>query len=800
VNGYLACVRIPAIFFIATCSVLAIAQKPNGAYQPTPGKAIPWSINEAKTLIWDGTPYLPVGARVDGTVASIQAAKSIGIQDVIVELPAGGTGWDDALKTLESNQQRYLIDITSLVPMAKGYAIEPQAYSISGITESRKIEATIPGATSALTILVTKRDNNVEKITRRTLENGRLSMDVKPLNDLEHILLIYPEMKSLEQPDLWEALDEHRDTLVTSLKKHHPGAGLRGIVNPLGRMVSLSRNELRFVPSGPYFRYELRTYLEKKYRNVDVAQRAWSLSANELKTFDEMARLAPLWAGARGISELWDPTTDKLIPCDQRRSAIWKDMKDVVLAAGGRRYQRLNAAIRQVTDVPVVQEWSGWAPAYEGDSIAVDGIGCKISGETPTQQLESGSRAASTIYRWKTPGWFLATSIDAPSDATQWGSLVDDLSSLGARGWFFKNSSGDAGKTIATIAAQKAGDRSLAQFASTAVFFPENAANPATVQRLPSGKWWLPSPAAGNRVDLGSKFYGYRLDDGANSFFAIWSNNAPTRVKLRTTKPKQMSFLAVDGSDPNPKFVKNGVEVTIGQFPLLVYGTNDIPVPDPAVQETIARFAALAKLAEQRKQDYLEERYGFADALAGLDVNPGGSFSTMRQWYWRLGGRYADYLWMEAEFSKNHNFSETQLRLGASNSYVLSLRTTLEAYAQSYYADYSFAARSESELEVWIAARIPAEMRQYVTLNIGGQVLGIQGEGLSKYGDGFAWYKLGTSRVVPGMNKIQLSVNAAQGAELAIDSILLYPGTFRPNGVIPPDPIDFSSVVIKKGG
>lgn len=799
VNGYLASVR--SIVFLSLClAAMAHAQKPNGVYQPGKGQPVAWTINDAKTLIWGGAPYLPVGVRVDGTAASIQAAKAGGIQDVLVELPAGGTNWDTAIKALEAAQLRYLIDISSLAPMARGFAIEPQAYSISGITEPRKIEATIPGATSVLTVLVTKRDNNVEKVSRRTLENGRLSMDVRPLNDLEHILLIYPEMKSLEQPDLWEAMDEHRDTVVTSLKRHAPGSGLRGIVNPMGRVMTLARSEVRFVPNSPYFRFELRTYLEKKYRNVDVAQRAWSLAANDLKTFDEMARLAPLWAGTKGIPELWDPTTDRLIPCDLKRSSIWRDLRDVVAAAGARRYQRLTAAIRQAVDVPVVQDWSGWASAYEGEFVSVDGIGARVTGQTPSQQLNSAGTAASTIYRWKSPGWFLATSIEAGGESFQFAATTDDLASLGARGWFFVASKPADLAAIAAVSVQKANETSLAQFSSTAVFFPENAANPAATQKLPSGKWWLPSPASGNRVDLGSQYSGYRINDGPNSFFAIWSTKPAHRVKLRTTKGKQMIFNTVDGSDPKPKLVKGGVEVEVGNFPLLVSGTEEIPVPDPAVQETIARFGALAKLAEKKRQEFMEERYGFADALAGLDVNPGGSFTMMRQWYWRLGGRFTDYLWLEAEFSKNHNFSETLQKLGTSNSNVLNLKTTLEAYAQTYYADYSAIARSDAELEVWIAAKIPAAARPFVTITIGGQVLSIQGEGLSGYADGYCWYRLGTTKVVPGNNKIQLGVNAPLGAELAVDTILLYPGTFRPNGVVPPDPIDFSAVTIKKNG
>lgn len=789
-RGYLASVRVVLSGIVLALAFSAFAQKPSGEYHPAKGQPVTWSINAARTLVWGGAPYLPVGIRVDGTPASILAAKEAKIQDVIVELPAGGTNWDEALKALEDNKMRYLIDVSSLAPMAKGYAVEPQGYSIAGITQPRKIEANIPGATSVLTLLITKRDNNVEKVQRIALENGRLSTDVRPLNDLEHILLIYPEMRSLEQPDLWESLDEHRDTLITSLKKHAPGPGLRGIVNPLGRMMTLARNDARFVPSSPYFRYEFRTYLEKKYRNIEVAQRAWSLSSNELKSFDEMARLVPLWAGNRGVSQLWDPTNDKMVLCDQKRSSIWKDLREVITAAGARRYQRLTASIREQADVPVVQEWSGWAAAYEGENVSVDGIGARVSGQSPTQQIESASRAASTVLRWKAPGWLLATDIDAHDD-TQVGGLVDDLAVLGMRGWFFRPG---AEKGLAEIATQKAGDVSLSADGSSAIFFPENALNPATAQRLPGGKWWLPSPTAGNRVDLGTQFYGYRSSDGANSYFAIWAVSGTQRVKLRTTKAKNLSFMTVDGSDSKPKFVKGGVEVTIGQFPLLVFGTDDIPVPEPAYQETIARFGFLVKKAEERKLDVLEERYGFADALGGFDVNPGGSYASMRQWFWRLSNRFAPYSWIEAEFSKDNNFSEPLSQLGCSNSYCLSLKSSLESFAQSYYADYSVPTRSLEELEVWVAARISPQARPFLSVNVGGQTLTIQSEGISPYGAGFAWYKLGTTKLAQGVTKIRLSVDAPQGTDLAIDTLLLFPGSFRPNGVYFPDAVDFSQV------
>ena len=56
--------------------------------------------------------------------------------------------------------------------------------------------------------------------------------------------------------DLWDALDEHRDRILATLRAHPPGTGLRGILNPLGHLAEWSKTEPRFVPTSPYFRYE----------------------------------------------------------------------------------------------------------------------------------------------------------------------------------------------------------------------------------------------------------------------------------------------------------------------------------------------------------------------------------------------------------------------------------------------------------------------------------------------------------------------------------------------------------------
>ena len=94
-----------------------------------------WSIAPEHRPVWDGRPYVPIGARISGTPESIAAAKAAGIEDVVVELPVSGAGWSEAFQALEKAKMRYLIDIDSAAPSAVGIGVEPAGYRIDDITE-----------------------------------------------------------------------------------------------------------------------------------------------------------------------------------------------------------------------------------------------------------------------------------------------------------------------------------------------------------------------------------------------------------------------------------------------------------------------------------------------------------------------------------------------------------------------------------------------------------------------------------------------------------------------------------------
>jgi len=800
---------IPAVFFLLVACVCA-AESRDGTYKPTGGTPTSWSINEHQTLIWGGQPYLPVGVRIDGTPQAVVAAKSAGITDVIVDLPANGLGWDAVIAALNQANMHFLLRVDSLAPMARGFAIEPQGYRVTGITKPKQITLEIPGATSAFVVLATKSDATIVDSARVPVVDGKLSYFAKTGPEIEHVLLVYPEMTSIEQPDYWEILDTERDELLGSLRKHTPGAGLRGIVNPIGRGLATLGKEARFVPTSPYFRMEFSAYLEEKYKNLDTLLKSWSMSASTFSqiddktrkyvtTFSALAKLIPLWTSTRGIGAMLDPETNKIYLCDSKLSQVWSDIAQVINTAGDRRFARIVPAIRSIVDVPVLQDWLGWASPYETRKPSIDGVGMRASGTTQSSLAETGSRAASSILRWPSHGWLVTTELDlgtAADASAQLAGDLDDLSSMGARGVFVKADTPALVKKVADEARQRSSDTSLMNRSPLPIFFPENAYNPAVPQKLPGDHWWLPTPADGNRIDLGSLFYAYRsgLNDGT---FTLWTK-APGRYKLHILNAKNVHFRTLDGSDPMPKLNKDTVEVSLNQFPLIITGTMEVPVPEFASIETVQQFKVMMSIAQRNHGDADEDEMVFNQALIGFERNPGGSFEVMRKEYWKLADKVASYTWIEAERYTDSNFSEAVINPGCSGGRALALRTLIPPGPGGYYAEYRVQVRSKEEQQVWISAKVPPERRNDVSVLVGGQQMRLSGEPLSIYGGGYGWYKLGTTRLAGNMATIRVQVDSAGNSELGVDAILLTPGEFQPNGVTPPNPANFQALPLPK--
>lgn len=761
-------------------SALAAPDNASGTYRPLGAPAAAWRVNENHTLLWNDAPFIPVGVRMDGSEQAIAAAKQAGVNDALVKL-SPSADWTGTIKRLEANGFRYMIGMDGIAPGAHGYAIEPQTYRITGLSEGRKLDIPILGSDSALLMLVTARDGAIVHTSVVPTPGGRLSYDLAIPGALEHILLIYPEMTSQGHPDYWERFDEQRDSVLIALKKAGLGPGFRGVVNPMGDYVAM-RDAGGFVPNGPYFRMEFRQYIEDRYRNLETAQRAWSLAVNDLASFEDMARLVPLWSGSRGIPYLWDPTTGKQYKVNNRISSVWGDIEAVVAQASARRFDRLVSAIRQIVDVPVVQDWRGWNAPYEAAKPSLTGVGIRARGTTPSEIAESAGRAASSLLRWNNKGWLLATDVDATTaaDSSMFGNALGDLSAMGARGFYFRTSHPDW-----LVAESRSLDLSLAQWSPNPLYYPESAASPASPQRLPAGRYWLPSPGGGSRVDLGDNFFAYRYADKGTAYTAIWTSIGTGRVKLRFADPKTVKFQTLDGSDPKLKLSKNGIELTMSNVPLLITGTDEIPVPEPAFLETTAKFEELKKLAESLRRDISQEDYAFRDATLGFDRTPGGSFLQMRRAFWTATVRLAPYVWIEAEASPTHNFSEVLQVPGACSGAVLSLSSPSSLDPRGFFAEYTIPVKAE-EVDVWVSARISPEARRSLRMSVGGQDLAAVDEPIRPYGQGFAWYHLGSTVLKGPSMKIMLQVVGESSNDVWVDAILVTPSSFQPKGPLPP--------------
>jgi hypothetical protein len=303
---------------------------------------------------------------------------------------------------------------------------------------------------------------------------------------------------------------------------------------------------------------------------------------------------------------------------------------------------------------------------------------------------------------------------------------------------------------------------------------------------------------SGNRIDLGTTYSAYRYENGSSLCFVIWSNKGSSRVKLFLSNPKAAVFKTIDGTDPTPKIVKGGVEVLIGEYPILVTGIDEIPIPEPALTETVVRFDMLLKTAERLMRNASEERFFFKDNTAGFDRNPGGSFTMLRTQYWKLNYKIAGFSWIEAEITKESTFSESQTISGCSDNKALSLNVPASTSSTNWFASYNADIRSSQDLEIWISARIPEDQRAYVRLTIGDQVYKITDPPIAFYSSGFGWYRLGVTKLPRVVTPLKIEVLPHDGADLSIDSILLYPGVFVPRGSYMPDAIPFDTILIPK--
>jgi len=769
--------------WLAALAMVSVA--PSATVQdPAPTRPAEWSIDPGHTLIWSGQPYTPFGRRIAGTVAEVDLAAAQGISDVMVELPVDGTGWANVIRALEAKGMRYLITINSLAPACRGVVVEPESYRVPGITAKRRVDARLPGAERALLVLASQRDGSVTETKTIPIRDGFLSTEVDPGNELPHVLLVYPLQSDLRTPDLWEGFDRHRDQLLATLRRNPAGPGLRGLVNPMGRLLRFASEDTRVVPVGTAFRLELEAYLRQRYTSVPTAARAWGIPAPDFDHFSAMARLVPLWSETRGIAQFWDPDAGRLYQAESRRGTVWADLQEVLGRATSRRYARLSESIRLVWNVPIVQEWRGWSGPYANPTVDLDGLTLTATGTTPALVADQAGPAIGSAVRRRNPLWIIAD--DLGSDGSRWAEQVSDTAPMGVRAWFTRGPSATAEQWQAAQAAIPAANR-----LSDPIRFlpyPESARNP--VQTIGVGGYWLlPSPEPGNRIDYGTLYAGYRISDGVGTQTVLWSTQGAVKVVLRLPDPVRATVTSLDGNPvADAKVVKKGIQLTLTDQPIIVRAGDDIPVPEDAFVEVGGRLQALIAFAERRIPTAPEEMVMFKDRTSQFESAPGVAFLSLRQQYRRLGILLGSFTWIEAENTRQHTFSELASVPGTSQNGVLRLASRLDVSDALFEATYRAVPRQAGRHTVWVAARLPDEAsRRRLRVRVGEQQVGGEVSPVGLYGPGYGWYRLGEVELPANPIEVTLAVTGSgQQVDLAVDVIVLTPEDWRPDGVYPP--------------
>jgi hypothetical protein len=741
-----------------------------------------WSVDPSHALAWQGVPEIPVGLRIAGTPDAIDQAAAAGIDHLVVELPANGIGWPEALDKLKANGQNFFIAISSAAPAAEAIFVDPAGNRRPDITSKVNLSFKIPAATGSLALLASLRDGEPTWHKKIAAVDGVINVEADAYG-LRQVLLLYPTVRTLAIPDFWEGFDTRRDELVKSIKTNELGDGFRGIINPLGEALRFPGEDQAFVPTSPLFRYELESILAKRYRTVKLATKAWSMGPNDIESLQHMSRLVPLWRGTRGVPRMWDPATDKLYMAAALRSAAWRDIQDAVKATMNRRMTRLTEAVRTASGGPVIQDWVGWDGPYDGTEPGLDGIGARVSARTILEAVDSASQPVSSSLQWQKPGLMIASEITLSAEgerAPLLESIAQELESMGVRGLFFRAHTPDQVKETADLAAAWKGRKP--EMPPRALFFPLAAHNPCNPSRAAPGVWWLPRREEGQLIHFGAGLLGYRYQGSDEDFLAIWSTIGPQRVKMKAIESKKFNVRSLDGSDPDFRPGRKDFKVNVSGIPLIFDSPHEIPAPISAFEETTVLVERLINSQGKLQRFFDGQELDFINAAKAWDDHPGSSLISMTMLLQEMAPVASPFLWLEPERVREHNFSSVIDRAGASGGQTLSLSTMLPPGPDGYKLRFEFTPREPGLHEVWVAGRIPADQRSEIAVSIARDLLHMEDRPLGPYGDGLAWYRLGESDLPEGQHEFELMCESDSGARLELDVIVVAPKGWRPQG------------------
>jgi len=446
-----------------------------------------WYVNHGGTMIWDGEPYVPVGAMYLSTffggfnaLAPQQAEKGYrnDLEHFALLRAAGFTElylnpcceiedrpawvWQRTLDMFEENGFIYGWQMTSPPGPLRAWDVAAGSYRIDA-PESGAYEVTLrSGWFGRLHPDCRVRWALFDESTAEFISHGyaatrpegeglHVTVEVEVPEGADGLIHLIPEYQFRgDIHDYWEGVnDEYLANLTHFYSLVRPGPNLRLILDPLDNEQSW-RDMPKLLPHSDAFRAMLAEYLRDRYGTVAALRARWGI-LDERLSYDSASRLVPL--GTVGdVGWAMDDGTSDVYRVDLTVSEMWMDvvemrdlsMRDLNNAAAD--------AIKASMCIPIVLKLTD-TNSFTNDRTygGFDGVGMEAYGTTTELVRGCGGGVFSRSQQANRTIWELVTETGRSASYVGYASpyeLVRELASMveaGAKGtwYFYLNAGGD---------------------------------------------------------------------------------------------------------------------------------------------------------------------------------------------------------------------------------------------------------------------------------------------------------------------------------------------------------------------
>ncbi|MBC8137903.1 MAG: hypothetical protein H8F28_18645, partial [Fibrella sp.] len=762
-----------------------IAVRSQGSYTDKDGAVHRWYVNAAHTLVWDDKPFVPVGgmfqakswsaaatdADYDSDVAALNLLKTHGVTDIYVQPAQGGIttvkreNLQRLVDYLDANGFMYGVSLNDgpREPLI-GYVVRPGAFRQVVPSGGGNLRFTIPDSVSGVYFVVGTSGGDIREQGEATLDGDTLRVSAKASSDSsgndssrQTVALLVPERVytpgnaavggDLGMRNLWDGFDAYRDTVITAFSGVRFGKGFRFLCDPLPTNTALTDTFSRFIPSSDAFRAEWASYIGKKYRNMPNLITSWGIMDPTIASFEEAAKLIPLWSGGKGVSHFYHTGTKGLLRAQSVRSEFWADLA-AFKAESVRGYMNDLAVTlkRTVADVPVVYRngsGGGWnelfaslppTHGFDGMGIVAYGRGSDLATRSAAYTFAQASESPKTVWL-PVLGTADSPYLGGGKEGVGYDSKVsltgsfDWLRESGAKGLFvtgvrvaapsrtaFDLSTvpeqldwlRDYATILDTTGMRTRLESSGASQAPSAVFYPRRELPGLSPTLLSTGGgWWLPTSRAGQFYYFGVTGRAYGIEEpGAGMVYYLWNPTETRRISINVpktaTSDKSASRVAWS-ANAQGELKKQTLFLTIGPEPIRVLNYPIIPVPQEAYPEARAEAELLIKAAKTAKAEDAGRYAMNLNSIRYFKENPYPGLSETLAYLEELRADRRRYYWQDAEIPTGgaHSFDEASEKPGASGGRVL--RVDARPDNAPATAQYNINLGGDSSRDVWVA-------------------------------------------------------------------------------------------------